>query len=80
MVAKSDCVFVLQSIKTLLEDYEENVRIAALIKSYCAFFPGEAKQQCETAVITYLPYAMQMLAQLLSPEAVCRAVKMCSVV
>lgn len=61
-----------------MEDYDENVRISNMIKEYCAFFPGEAKTQCETVVVTYVPYALQILAQLLSPQTVCRGVKLCT--
>lgn len=74
------CDAVFQAIKTMMEDYDENVRFSNMIKEYCAFFPGDAKNQCETAVVNYVPYALQMLAQLLSPKVVCEAVKLCNAV
>ncbi|OQV13291.1 putative Prosaposin [Hypsibius exemplaris] len=73
------CTEVFQAIKTLFESYEESNRIAELVKSACTGFPaGKIRQQCELAVTTYAPYVMQIAAQLMQPEGVCHAFKMCT--
>ncbi|GAV03778.1 hypothetical protein RvY_14158 [Ramazzottius varieornatus] len=72
------CTEVFQATKTLLESYEENARLAQLVKGYCGFLPGEAKTQCEDAVVMYLPYVLQMAAQLMSPAGMCHAFKFCN--
>lgn len=72
------CTEVFQAIKTLLESYEENARLAEMIKGYCEMFPGEAKKHCDDVVVMYLPYVLQMAAQLLSPVKTCHAFKFCN--
>jgi len=73
------CNEVFQAIKTLFESYEEANRIAELVKSACINFPpGKIREQCEAVVVTYVPYVMQIAAQLMQPDGVCHAFKMCT--
>ena len=53
------------------------MEITQALEEVCTLMPSSIKAQCVTVINTYGPYVIELMAQEMKPDEICKAIGLC---